>query len=93
MPRITTPWFSLTPRQVLIVGVAAVLLAGVYLLLTRTRVGLGWRAAAMGREMAAAVCGDLERVSALNVCCGPALAGPAERAVPRPVSPWGWPPP
>ncbi|RME42412.1 MAG: branched-chain amino acid ABC transporter permease [Chloroflexi bacterium] len=77
MPGITTPWFSLTPKQVLIVVVAAVLLAGVYLLLTRTRVGLGWRAAAMDREMAAAVGVDLNRVIALNFFIGSALAGAA----------------
>lgn len=77
MPRITTPWFSLTPKQVLIVVVAAVLLAGVYLLLTRTRIGLGWQAAALDREMAAAVGVDLNRVIALNFFIGSALAGAA----------------
>ncbi|MBS1252963.1 MAG: High-affinity branched-chain amino acid transport system permease protein LivH [Anaerolineales bacterium] len=77
MPRIETAWFSLTPKQVLIFVVAAVLLAGVYLLLTRTRVGLGWRAAAMDRKMAAAVGVDLNRVVALNFFIGSALAGAA----------------
>lgn len=77
MPRISTPWFSLTPKQVLIVTVTAVLLVGVYLLLTRTRIGLGWQAAAMDREMAAAVGVDLNRVVALNFLIGSALAGAA----------------
>lgn len=77
MPRIETRWFSLTPKQTLIFVVAAVLLAGVYLILTRTRIGLGWRAAAMDREMAGAVGVDLNRVVALNFFIGSALAGAA----------------
>lgn len=77
MPRIVTPFFSLTPNQVLILVVTIVLMVGVYILLTRTRIGLGWQAAAMDREMAGAVGINLNRVVALNFFLGSALAGAA----------------
>jgi branched-chain amino acid transport system permease protein len=77
MPPIKTGLFSLTPRQVLILVVTFVLLVIVYLLLSRTRLGLGWQAAAMDREMAGAVGVNLNRVVALNFFLGSALAGAA----------------
>ncbi|HZD55643.1 MAG TPA: branched-chain amino acid ABC transporter permease [Anaerolineales bacterium] len=77
MPRIETGLFALTPTQVLIVVVTGALMAGVYVLLTRTRIGLGWQAAAMDREMAGAVGINLNRVVALNFFLGSALAGAA----------------
>ena len=77
LPRIETPWFSLTPKQVLILAITVVLLAIVYVILTRTRIGLGWQAAAMDREMAGAVGVNLSRVIALNFFLGSALAGAA----------------
>ena len=77
MPRIETPWFSLTPNQVLILVVTLALLAVVYLILTRTRIGLGWQAASMDREMAGAMGINLNRVVALNFFLGSALAGAA----------------
>lgn len=77
LPRIETPWFSLTSSQTLILLVTIGLMAVVYLVLTRTRVGLGWQAASMDREMAAAVGVNLNRVVALNFFIGSALAGAA----------------
>jgi branched-chain amino acid transport system permease protein len=77
MPPIKTGLFSLTPRQVLILVVTFVLLVIVYLLISRTRLGLGWQAAAMDREMAGAVGVNLNRVVALNFFLGSALAGAA----------------
>jgi len=77
MPRIKTTLFSLTPKQVLILVVTIVLLIVVYFILTRTRVGLGWQAASMDREMAGAVGVNLNRVVAVNFFLGSALAGAA----------------
>jgi branched-chain amino acid transport system permease protein len=77
LPRIQTSWFSLTPKQVLILVVTVALLSVVYLILTRTRIGLGWQAAAMDRDMAAAVGVNLNRVIAFNFFLGSALAGAA----------------
>lgn len=77
LPRIDTPWFSITSKQLLIFSVTIVLMALVYLLLTRTRIGLGWRAASLDREMAAAVGINLNRIIALNFFIGSALAGAA----------------
>jgi len=77
LPRIETPLFDLTPKQTLVVTVTVALLALVWLLLTRTRIGLGWQAASMDREMAAAVGINLNRVIAYNFFVGSALAGAA----------------
>ena len=77
MPRIETRFFSLTPKQVLILVVAVALMALLYLILTRTRIGLGWRGAAQDREMAASVGVNLNRVISLNFFLGSALAGAA----------------
>ena len=77
LPRIETAWFSLTPKQVLILAVTVVLMIVVYVILTRTRIGLGWQAAAMDREMAGAVGVNLNRVIALNFFLGSALGGAA----------------
>lgn len=77
MPRIRTELFSLTPKQILILVVTTVLLIVLYLILSRTRIGLGWKAAAMDREMAGAVGVNLNRVVALNFFLGSALAGAA----------------
>ncbi len=77
LPRIDTPWFSITSKQLLIFSVTIVLMVLVYLLLTRTRIGLGWQAASLDREMAAAVGINLNRIIALNFFIGSALAGAA----------------
>jgi branched-chain amino acid transport system permease protein len=77
LPAVKTAWFSLAPRQLLILVVTAALLVVVYFILTRTRIGLGWQAAAMDRDMAAAVGVNLNRVIAFNFFLGSALAGAA----------------
>jgi branched-chain amino acid transport system permease protein len=77
MPRIETPWFTLTPTQVLILVVTLALLAIVYFILNRTRIGLGWQAAALDPEMAAAVGVNVTRVILLNFFIGSMLAGAA----------------
>ncbi len=77
LPAIETPLFSLTPKQTLVLVVTALALLGVWLVLTRTRLGLSWQAAAMDREMAAAVGIDLNRAIAYNFFLGSALAGAA----------------
>lgn len=77
MPRIRTEFFSMTPKQVLIVGVTIILMGLLYLILTRTRLGLGWKAASLDREMAGATGVNLNRVVALNFFIGSALAGTA----------------
>jgi branched-chain amino acid transport system permease protein len=77
MPRIETPWFTITPTQVLVLVVTLVLLAIVYFILNRTRIGLGWQAAALDPEMAAAVGVNVTRVIILNFFIGSMLAGAA----------------
>ena len=77
MPRIETPWFMITPTQVLILFVTLVLLAIVYLILNRTRIGLGWQAASLDPDMAAAVGVNVTRVIVMNFFLGSMLAGAA----------------
>ncbi len=77
LPAVKTAWFSLAPKQLLILVVTAALLVVVYFILAHTRIGLGWQAAAMDRDMAAAVGVNLNRVIAFNFFLGSALAGAA----------------
>jgi branched-chain amino acid transport system permease protein len=77
MPRLDTPWFSVTPKQVLILMVTVALLVLVYLVLNRTTVGLGIQAAALDPDMAAAVGVNVPRVIMLSFFIGSALAGAA----------------
>ncbi len=77
LPAIETPLFSLTPKQTLVLVVTSLALLGVWLVLTRTRLGLSWQAAALDREMAAAVGINLDRAIAYNFFLGSALAGAA----------------
>jgi len=76
-PAIETRWFRLTSTEVLILALAAAFLTAVYLILTKTRIGLGWRASAQDREMAAAVGVNINWVITLNFLLGSALAGAA----------------
>jgi branched-chain amino acid transport system permease protein len=77
LPRLEMGLFAWTPKQALILVVTVVLLIIVYFILTRTRIGLGWQAAALDRDMAGAVGVNLDRVIALNFFLGSALAGAA----------------
>jgi branched-chain amino acid transport system permease protein len=77
LPRLETPWFDLSHKQTMILVVAAVLLVAVYLVMNRTKIGLGWQASSMDMDMAAAVGVNLDQVIALNFFIGSALAGAA----------------
>ncbi|MFV2045287.1 MAG: branched-chain amino acid ABC transporter permease, partial [Anaerolineales bacterium] len=77
LPEVRTSWFKLTSAQLSILAVTAILLIGVWLLLTRTRLGLGWQATAIDLDMAASVGVNIDRVVALNFLVGSALAGAA----------------
>lgn len=66
-----------TGVQVLILIVAVVALASVWLLLNRTRVGLAWKACSQDREMATAFGINVGRVTAWNFILGYGLAAVA----------------
>lgn len=68
---------AITGAQILTLVVTAVLLAAVWLLVSKTWLGLGWRAAAQDLPMAEAVGVNAHRVIALNFAFGSALAGAA----------------
>lgn len=75
LPRIETPWFYITSRQILILIVTLLLLAVVYVIVNHTRIGLGWQAAALDPDMAGAVGVNVPQVIALNFLIGSMLAG------------------
>jgi branched-chain amino acid transport system permease protein len=52
--RIQLPWFGYPAYKLIVVGAAVLLMGGVWLLLTRTRIGLVMRATQSDREMATA---------------------------------------
>lgn len=66
-----------TAPQLLVVAITAVLLAGLWLFLTRTRLGLALRAVSQDREMAAACAMNVRGVVRLTFALGSALAGAA----------------
>ncbi|MDR7521512.1 MAG: branched-chain amino acid ABC transporter permease [Armatimonadota bacterium] len=68
---------AVTGVQVMTLIVTAVLLGAVWLLVGKTWLGLGWRAAAQDLGMAAAVGVNAHRVVALNFAFGSAVAGAA----------------
>lgn len=70
IPGFTTPQF-------VVILVAAVLFAAIYLLVTRTRVGLAWQVTAQDRETAGAMGINVRRITALNFLVGGMLAGAA----------------
>lgn len=65
----------LTGNDVLILATTALLLVGLSLLLHRTTLGLAWRAVASDLEVARMMGIDTNRVVALNLAVGSALAG------------------
>lgn len=69
--------FHLTPTQVLIVLVTLVILAVLWAVLARTRVGLAMRATAQDGEITASFGVNTEWVVALNFLIGSAMAGAA----------------
>lgn len=72
-----SPVPGFTPPQFVVVLVTAALFAGVYLLVTRTKVGLAWQVTAQDRETAGAMGIDVRRITALNFLVGGMLAGAA----------------
>src|SRR5690606_12533180 len=72
--RVQLPWFGYSGYKFLVVGAAAVLMAGVWLLLTRTRIGLVMRATQSDRETALAFGIAVDRVYAGVFALGAALA-------------------
>lgn len=68
---------AITGPQLLTLAVTAALLLTVWLVVGRTWLGLGWRAAAQDLGMAAALGVNTHRVVALNFALGSALAGAA----------------
>jgi branched-chain amino acid transport system permease protein len=64
-----------TAPQVLVVGLTAALLVGLWLFLARTSLGLALRAASLDREMAAACAMNVPRVVTVDFALGSALAG------------------
>jgi branched-chain amino acid transport system permease protein len=68
------PWFGYSGYKFLVVGAAAVLMIGIWLLLTRTRIGLVMRATQSDRETALAFGIPVDRVYAGVFALGAALA-------------------
>ncbi len=64
-------------NKIFIIGLATVVTLGVYLLLTRTRVGLRIRAVTQNRAMSAAIGINTRRVDAMTFAFGSGLAGVA----------------
>ncbi len=76
-PAVKTRWFDITPAEVMVLILTAVLFVLVWLLISKTKLGLSWQAASQDREMAAAVGINLNRAVLLNFIVGSALAGAA----------------
>lgn len=78
------PWPTLllrhvvvTAPQLLILVVSGTLVTGVWLLITRTRLGLAWQAAAQDAEVAMALGVNVSRIVSFNFALGSALAAAA----------------
>ncbi len=71
------PWFGYSGYKLAVIAFAAVVLAAVWLMLTRTRIGLLMRATQWDRETATAFGIDVDRVYALVFGLGAALAAVA----------------
>jgi branched-chain amino acid transport system permease protein len=72
--RIQFPWFGYSGYKFAVIAAAAVVLIGVWLVLTRTRIGLVMRATQMDRETARAFGINVDRVYALVFALGAGLA-------------------
>jgi len=75
--RVQLPWFGYSGYKLAVIAAAAVVLAGVWLLLARTRIGLVMRATQIDREMARAFGINVERVYAGVFALGAGLAAVA----------------
>jgi len=74
---IKTEYLIVTSKQMLIIVLTAVFLLALYLIINRTKLGLGWQACSQDIEMAGAMGVNVNRVVALNFFIGSALAGAA----------------
>ncbi|WP_340107403.1 branched-chain amino acid ABC transporter permease [Pikeienuella sp. HZG-20] len=72
--RIYFPWFGYSSYKFFVIGAAVVVLAGVWLAMTRTKVGLLLRASQLDAEMARAFGVNVGRVYALTFGLGAGLA-------------------
>lgn len=72
--RIQFPWFGYSGYKFAVIAAAGIILIGVWLTLTRTRIGLVMRATQMDRETARAFGINVDRVYALVFALGAGLA-------------------
>jgi branched-chain amino acid transport system permease protein len=75
--RFYTPWFGYSSYKLFVIGMAILLLLGVWALMAKTRIGLVLRATQLDREMAQAFGIPVERVYAIVFGLGAALAAMA----------------
>jgi len=75
--RVQFPWFGYSGYKLAVIAAAAVILAGVWLLLARTRIGLVMRATQIDRETARAFGINVDRVYAGVFALGAGLAAVA----------------
>lgn len=75
--RFYLPWFGYSAYKLFVIAAAIVLLLGVWLVMTRTRIGLVLRATQLDRETAQAFGIEVNRVYALVFGLGAALAAMA----------------
>ncbi|MCB1384120.1 MAG: branched-chain amino acid ABC transporter permease [Notoacmeibacter sp.] len=72
--RIYFPWFGYSTYKLFVIAAAIVLLVGVWLVMTRTRIGIVLRATQLDRETALAFAIPVDRVYALTFGLGAGLA-------------------
>lgn len=72
--RIYLPWFGFNTYKFFVMGAAAIVLLGVWVMLTKTKLGVVLRASQLDPEMAKAFGIDVERVYAITFGLGAALA-------------------
>ncbi len=72
--RVDLPWFGYSGYKIIVAGLAALLLAATWLLVTRTRLGLYMRATQQDREIAQAFGVPVERIYAAAFALGAVLA-------------------
>ncbi len=77
LPMVITPYFIITPKQLLIIVLTAVFLLALYFVSNHTRMGLAWQACSQDLAMAGAVGVPVDWAVALNFLLGSALAGAA----------------